>query len=205
MKSQLIVLWIFLIVFWFFVFCFFFLLFLLSRLSLSVAVSFLCLILSISSDAQSCLTCYEPMDCSSPGFPVHQQHPKLAQTHVHWVGKAVKPSYALLSPFPPAFNLSQHHCLFQWASSLHQEAKVLEFQHQYQSFQWIFSTDLGWTSLISVQSKGLKSLLQHHSSKASVLQCSAFFWREQWHPTPVLLPEKSHGWRSLVGCSLWGL
>ena len=166
MKSQLIVLWIFLIVFCCcccccFVFVFFFLLLLLSRLSLSVAVSFLCLILSISSDAQSCLTCYEPMDYSLPGFPVHQQHPKLAQTHVHWVGKAVKPSYALLSPFPPAFNLSQHHSLFQWANSLHQEAKVLEFQRQYQSFQWIFRTDLGWTSLISVQSKGLSRVFSN--------------------------------------------
>ena len=68
------------------------------------------------------------MDCSMPGFPVHHQFPEPIQTHVHGVGDATQPSHPLLSPSPPAFNLSQNQGLFQWVSSLHQVAKVLEFQ-----------------------------------------------------------------------------
>ena len=79
-----------------------------------------------SSVAQSCLTLCDPMDCSIPGFPVHHQHPELAQTCVYWVSDAIQPSHSLLSPSPPTFNLSQHHSLFQWVS-LYQVAKVLEF------------------------------------------------------------------------------
>ena len=94
-----------------------------------------------TSVTQSCPTLCDPMDCSTPGFPVHQQLPELAQTHVHWVGDAIQPSHPLLSPSPPAFNLSQHWSLFQWVSSLHQVTKVLECQLQHQSFQWIFRTD----------------------------------------------------------------
>ena len=67
-------------------------------------------------------------NCSTPGFPVHHQLLKLAQTHVHWVGDAIQPSCSLSSPSPPAFNLSQHQGLFKWVSSSHQVAKVLEFQ-----------------------------------------------------------------------------
>ena len=94
-----------------------------------------------SSVAQSCLTLCNPVGCSTPGFPVHHQLLEFTQTHVHWVGDAVQPSYPLLSPSPPTFNLSQHQGLFQWVSSSHQVAKVLEFQLQHQSFQWIFRTD----------------------------------------------------------------
>ena len=79
------------------------------------------------------------MNCSTPGFPVHHQLPELPLTHVHWVSDAIQPSHPLLSPSPPAFNLSEHQGLFQWVSSSHQMAKVLELQHQ--SFQWIFRTD----------------------------------------------------------------
>ena len=120
--------------------------------------------------AQSYLTYCDPMDCSMPGFPVHDQFSEVTQTHVHWVGDAIQPSHPLSSLSPPAFNLSQHQGLFKWVSSSHQVDKVLEFHLQYQSFQWIFRT-----GLISLQSKGLSSLLQHPSSKASVLQHSAFF------------------------------
>ena len=81
------------------------------------------------------------MDCSTPGFPDQHQLPELVQTHVHRVGDAIQPSHPLSSPSPPAFNLSQHEDLFQGVSSLHQVAKVLEFQFQHQSFQWIFWTD----------------------------------------------------------------
>ena len=74
------------------------------------------------------------MDCSTPGFPVHHQPPEFIQTHVHWVGDAIRPSHPLLSP-SPAFSLFQHQGLFKWVSSSHQLAKVLEFQLQHQSFQ----------------------------------------------------------------------
>ena len=95
-----------------------------------------------SSFTQSCLTLCDPMHCSMPGLPVHHQLPEFNQTHEHWAGYAIQPSHPLSSPSPPAFNLSQHMCLLKWVSSLHQVAKVLEFQLKHQSFQWIFRTDL---------------------------------------------------------------
>ena len=95
-----------------------------------------------SSVAQSCLTLCNPMNCSTPGLPIHHQLPESTQTHVHWVGDAIQPSHPLLFPSPPAFNLSQHQGLFKWVSSSHQVAKVLEFQLQHQSYQWTPRTDL---------------------------------------------------------------
>ena len=80
------------------------------------------------SVSQSCLTLWDPMDCSTPGFPVHQQLLELAQTHVYRVGDAIQPFFSLLSPSPSAFSLFQHLGLFQWISSSYQVAKVLEFQ-----------------------------------------------------------------------------
>ena len=112
--------------------------------------------------AQSCPTLCNPMDCSTPGFPVHHQLPELAQTHIHWVDDAIQPSYRLSSPSSPALRLSQHQGLFQWVSSSHEVAKVLELQHQ--SFQWTPRTDrspLGWTSWISLQSKGLSRVFSN--------------------------------------------
>ena len=94
-----------------------------------------------SSVAQSCLILYNSMQCSSPGFPVHHQLPAFTQTHVHWVGDAIQPSPPLSSHYPPTFGPFQHQGLFQWVSSSHQVANVLEFQLQHQSFQWIFRTD----------------------------------------------------------------
>ena len=99
-----------------------------------------------SSVAQLCPTLCDPMDRSTQGFPVHHQLPEFTQTHVHWVGDAIQPSHPLPSPSPPAFNLSQHQSLFQWVSSSHQVAKVLEFQLQHQSFQWLFRTDFLYIS-----------------------------------------------------------
>ena len=107
----------------------------------------------------ACVWLCSPMSCTTPGFPVHHQLPELVQTHVHWVGDAIQPSHPLSSP-SPAFNLSQHRGLFQWVSSSHQVAKVLEFQLQFQSFQWIFSTDF-LDSLISSQSKGLSRVFSN--------------------------------------------
>ena len=94
-----------------------------------------------SSVTQSCPTLCDPMDCSTPGFPVHHELPAPAQTHVHWVGNTIQPSHLLLSPSSPIFNHSQHQGLFQWVSLSHQVAKVLEFYLQNQFFQWIFRTD----------------------------------------------------------------
>ena len=79
-----------------------------------------------SSVIQSCLTPCNPMDCSTSGFPVHHQLMELTQTHVHWGGDAIQSFHSLL-PASPAFSHCQHQGLFQWVSSLHQLAKVLEF------------------------------------------------------------------------------
>ena len=95
-----------------------------------------------SSVTQLCLTVCNHMNCSMPGFPVHHQLLELARTHVHWVSDAIQPSHPLSSPSPPALNLSEHQGLSQWVISLHQVAKVLEFQLQHKSFQWIFRTDV---------------------------------------------------------------
>ena len=130
-----------------------------------------------SSVAQSLQLFATPWTTSTPGLHVHHQLPELAQTHIHWVSDAIQLSHPLSSPSPPAFNLSQHQGLFQGASSSYQVAKVFEFQFQHQSLQWIFRTSffrIDWLGLLAVQGT-LRSLLQHHSSKAPILQCSAFF------------------------------
>ena len=88
-------------------------------------------IFQFSSVTQSCSTLCDPTNHSTPGFPVHHQLLEFTQTHVHWVGDAIQLSHPLLSPSPPAFNLSQHQGLFKWVSSSHQVAKVLEFQLQH--------------------------------------------------------------------------
>ena len=107
------------------------------------------------------------MDCSTPGFPVLHYVWELAQTHVHWLNDTLRPSHPLSLPSLPALSLSQHQGLFWWVSSSHQVAKILEFQLQHQSSQWIFRVDFcwdGWFDIIAVQAN-LKSLLQHHSLK----------------------------------------
>ena len=93
-----------------------------------------------SSVTSLCPTLCDPVDCRMPGLPLHHQLPESTQTHVHWVSDAIQPSHPLLPP-SPALNLSQHQGFFQWVSSSYQVAKILEFQLQYQSFQWIFRTD----------------------------------------------------------------
>ena len=124
-----------------------------------------------SSVTQLCPTVCNPMDCNTAGFAVHYQLPELAQTHVHLVGDAIQPFHPLLSPSPPNFNLSQHQGLSKWVHSSNQLAQVLKSQLQHQSFQWIFrliSFRIDWLDLLAVQGT-LKSVLQHHSSKASIL------------------------------------
>ena len=144
------------------------------------------------SVAQTCLTLCDPMDYSTWGFPVHHQFTELAQTHVHRIGDTIQPSHPLSSPCPPAFNLSQHQGLFQWVSSSHQVAKVLELQLQL-NIHWkdceysineyseLISFRIDLLELLVVQGT-LKGLLQQHSSKASILQHSAFFIVQLSHP-----------------------
>ena len=108
-----------------------------------------------SSVAQSCPTPCDPMDCSTQGFPFLHYHLEFAQTHVHWVGDTIQPSHPLLSP-SPAFNLSQHQGLFQWVSSLHQAAKVLELQLQSAlalpiECSGLISFRIDWLNLLAVQ------------------------------------------------------
>ena len=123
-------------------------------------------LVQFSSLTQSCPILCDPMDNSTPDLPVHHQLPEFTQTHVLWVHDAIQLSHSLSSPSPPALNLSQHQALFQWVSSSHQVAKVLEFQLQHQvllmNIQDLFP--LVWTGLISLQSKGLSRV----SSNATV-------------------------------------
>ena len=124
------------------------------------------------------------MNCSMPGHPVHHQLPEFTQTHVHRVSDAIQPSHPLLHPSPPAPNPSQHQGLFQWVNYSHEVAKVLDFQLQHQSFQWTPRTDsfrMYWLDLLAVQGT-LKSLLQYHSSKASIFRHSAFLTVQHSHP-----------------------
>ena len=199
------------------------------------------------------MTLCNPMNCSTPGLPVHHQLPDFTQTHVHWVGDAIQPSHPLLSPSPPTFNISQHQGLFQWVSSLHQIRSDQSLSHvqlfatpwiaarqaslsitnsrsslrltfivsvmpsshlilwhpllllppippsirvfsnestlrmrwpKYWSFSFsispsneysgLISFRMDWLDLLAVQGT-FKSLLHHHTSKASILWCSAFF------------------------------
>ena len=118
-----------------------------------------------------------PMDCSMPGFPVHHQLPEFTQTQAHRVGDSTQPSHPLSSPSPPAINFSQHQDLFQWVSSPRQVAKYWSFSFNISpsnEHPGLISFRMDWLDLLAVQGT-LKSLLQHHTSKAWILQFSAFF------------------------------
>ena len=139
---------------------------------------------TVSSVTQSCLTLCNPMDCRTPGFPVHHQFLEFTQTHTHWVGDAIQPSHPPSLPSPSALSLPQHQGLLQWVSSSHQVAKVLEFQLHIcpsNEYSGLISFRMDWLDLLAVQGT-LKSLLQHHSSKALLLRCLAFFIAQLSHP-----------------------
>ena len=122
-----------------------------------------------------CPTLYDLMDCSTPHFPVLHYLPEFAQTH--WISDALQPSHPLSPPFPPALSLSQHQGLFQWVGSLHQVTKVLELQFSIGpsgEYSGLISFRINRFDLLVVQGT-LKSLLQNHSLKASILRWSAFF------------------------------
>ena len=147
----------------------------------------ICLFNHFRSVAQSCPTLCNPMDCSMPGLPVHHQLSELAQIPVHPVGDAIQPSHPLSSPSHPTFNLFQHQDLFKWVSSSHQVAKVLEFQLQHQSFQWIFRTDFlyDWLAGSPCSPRDCREsspTVPKHCSKASILQHSDFFIVQLSHP-----------------------
>ena len=120
------------------------------------------------------------MDCSTPGFPVHHQLPEFTQTHVHWVCDAIQPSHPLSSPSPPAFNLSSIR-IFSNESALHIRWPSTGVSALASEYSELISFRMDWLDLLAVQGT-LKSLLQHHSSKASILQCSAFFIVQLSHP-----------------------
>ena len=137
----------------------------------------------ICSVTQLCLALCDPMDCSMPGFPVYHQLPETAQTHVHQVGDAIQPSHLLLSPSPPSifpsirvFSSSQ---IFAFRSPKYWHFTFsMSYSNEYSG---LISFRMDWLDLLAVQ-RTLKSLLQHHSSKASVLQHSTFFMVQLSHP-----------------------
>ena len=152
-----------------------------------------------------CPTLFDPMDCRMPAFLVHYQLQELAQIHVHQVGDAIQLSHPLSSPSPPAFNLAQHQGLFQSVSSPHQLAKVLEFQlHICPSNEYLglISFRIDWLDLLAVQ-ETLKSLFQHHSSKASILQRSAFFIVQLSHPYVTTGETIALTRWTLICCLVW--
>ena len=140
--------------------------------------------LQFNSVTQSCLTLCDSMNLSTPGLPVHHQLPEFTQTHVHRVSDALQPSHPLLSPCPPA-EIPPSIRVFSNESTLRMRSP------KYWSFSFsispskehpgLISFRMGWLDLLAVQGT-LKSLLQHHSSKASILQCSAFFTVQLSHP-----------------------
>ena len=136
-----------------------------------------------SSVAQLCPTLCDHMDCSTPGILVHHQLPKFTQTHVYWVGDATQPSHPLSSP-SPTLNLSQHQgysnesvLWIRWSEYGSFTFSVSPFNE----YSGLISFRMEWLDLLAVQGT-LKSLFQHHSSKASILQCSAFFIVQFSHP-----------------------
>ena len=135
------------------------------------------------SVAKSCPTLCDSMNYSMPGFPLLYYLPEFVQTHVHWVSDAIQPSHPLSSP-SPALSLSRHQGLFQWVISSHQVVKILELQLNISpsnECSGLISFRIDWFEVLSIQ-RTLESLLQHHSSKASVFQCSAFFMVQLSHP-----------------------
>ena len=124
------------------------------------------------------------MDCSTSGFPVHHQLREFTQAHVHWVGDAIQPSHPLLSPSPPAFNLSQNHSFSNESVLRIRWPKYWSFSFNISAsneYSELISFRMDWLDLLAVQGT-LKSLLQQHSSKASILWCSDFFTVQLSHP-----------------------
>ena len=152
------------------------------KTKLDYSISFL--LLRFHSVAQSRPTLCDPMDCSTPGLPVHHQLPELAQTHVHRVGDAIKlyhpviPFSSLLQSFPASgsFQMSQLFADQRWPKYWSFSFSI-SLSNEYSG---LISFRMDWLNLLAVQGT-LKSLLQHHSSKTSILQHSAFFIESNSH------------------------
>ena len=148
------------------------------------------------------------MNCSTPGFPVHHQLSESTQTHVHQVDDAIQPSHPLLSPSPPALNLSQHQGLFKWVSSSHQVAKVLEFQLQHLSFQWTFRTAFLYV-LYSYRASLVAQMVKNTACNAGDLGSVPGLGRSPGegnsYPLQYFCLENPHGQRSLTGLQSMGL
>ena len=137
-----------------------------------------------SSVTLSCPTLCDPMDCRTPGLPVYQQLPEFTQAHVHWVGDAIQPSHPLSSPSFLAFSLFEHQVfpVSQFFASGGQSIGVSASTSvlPMNTHSGLISSRMDWLDLLAVQGT-FKSLLEHHSSKASILQCSAFFMGQLSH------------------------
>ena len=142
------------------------------------------ILIHFSSVTQSCPTLWDPMNCITPGLPVHHQLPEFTQTHVHWVGDAIQPSHPLcplllLPPIFPRIRVFSNESALRirwpkhWSFSFN-----ISSSHEHPG---LISFRMDWLDLLAVQGT-LKSLLQHHSSKASILRCSAFFIVQLSHP-----------------------
>ena len=186
-------------------------------LFISIKVNFPGLV-QFSSVAQSYLTLCDPMNHSTPSLPVHHQLPKFTQTCFHRVSDAIQLSYPLSSPSPPAPNPSQYQSLFQWVNSL-KKKKIsgcprawnihfkLIWAYLLEKAMATHSSILAWKipwveEPDRLQSMG--SLRVRHDWATSLSLFTFMHWRRTWQPTPVFLPGESQGWRSLVGCRLWG-
>ena len=124
----------------------------------------------------------ELVDCSTPDLPILHHILEFAQTHVLWVSDAIQPSHPLPPPSPFAFNLSQHQGLFQWVSSLIRWPNYWSFSiSSFNEYSGLTSFRIDWFDLLSIQGT-LRSLLQHHSSEASILWRTAFFMAQLSHP-----------------------
>ena len=152
------------------------------------------------SVAKSCLTLCYPMDCNIPGFPVLHYLPEFVQTHVHWVSDAIEPSHPLLPPSPPALSLSQHQGLSSELTLGIRWPKYWSFSFNINpsnEYSGLISFRIDWFDLPAVQGT-LKSLLQHPSSKASILWCSAFFMVQLSHL--YVTTEKNHSFHHADLC-----
>ena len=155
------------------------------------------------SVAQLCPTLCNPMNRSIPGLPVHHKHPEFTETHVHRVSDAIQPSHPLSSPSPLAPNPSQHQSLFQWVNSSMRWPKYWSFSFSIipsKEMPGLISFRMDWLDLLAVQGT-LKSLLQHHGSKASILRRSAFFTVQLSHP--YMTTGKTIDYRILMLNYLW--
>ena len=161
------------------------------------------MLVSQSVQSLSHIQLCDPMDCSTPGLPVHHQLPEFTQTHVHWVGDAIQPPHPLLSPSHPAFSLSQNQGLFQisqFSTSGGQSigASASESVLPMNIQNWF---PLGWTGWICLQSKGLSrvfSTVEKHQFFGAQLSLWPYFHMQTWLQEKPQLRLDGLCWQSNV-------